>query len=156
PNKLNEAAAPSKEISPSAVGELVVSGRCAMADGCFVFFRPGACDLEAAAKSLAGYGMTVIRRGDELTVGRSGSPQFRVRLSAAPHVAAEAAEIGAGTPYETAMRESGARFEIGMDDLDTALDEVNTLIEVQAALQDASQGFLFLPWNGNLSEPRKG
>jgi hypothetical protein len=32
---------------------------------------------------------------------------------------------------------------------EAALDEINTLMEVQGA----SQGFLFLPWNGNLSEP---
>ena len=31
--------------------------------------------------------------------------------------------------------------------------EINTLIEVQAAVQDASQGYLFLPWNNSLSEP---
>lgn len=127
-----------------------------MAEGCLVFFRPGACDLDAAAKSLAGCGLTVTRRGDELTAGRPGSPQFRIVLSAEPHVAAEAAEIGEGTPHEVAMRECGARFEVGIDDLDAALDEINTLMEVQGALQDASQGFLFLPWNGELSEPWQG
>jgi hypothetical protein len=127
-----------------------------MADGCLVFFRPGACDLDAAAEALAGYGLTVTRRGDELTAGRAGSSQFRIRLSAAPHVAAEAAEIGEGTPHEAAMRECGARFEVGIDDQDAALDEINTLMEVQGALQDASRGYLFLPWNGNLSESWQG
>ena len=124
-----------------------------MADGCLVFFRPGACDLDAAAKALAGYGLTVTRRGNELTAGRLGSPQFHIVLSEAPHVAAEAAEVGEGTPHAAAMRKCGARFEISIDDLEAALDEINTLMEVQGALQDASQGFLFLPWNGNLSEP---
>jgi len=52
-----------------------------MAEGCMVFFRSGACDLDAAARSLAGYGMTVGRQVNQLTVGRPGSPQFRVRLS---------------------------------------------------------------------------
>jgi hypothetical protein len=33
---------------------------------------------------------------------------------------------------------------------------MNTLIEVQGALQDASRGYLFLPWNGSLSEPSQG
>lgn len=127
-----------------------------MAEGCPVFFRAGACDLEAAAKALTGYGLTVTRRGDELTAGRPGSPQFSVVLSAEPHVAAEAAEIGEGTLHEAAMRECNARFEVGIDDLDAALDETNTLMEVQGALQDASQGFLFLPWNGELSEPWQG
>ncbi|QEG29595.1 hypothetical protein GobsT_43930 [Gemmata obscuriglobus] len=123
-----------------------------------VFFRAGACDLDAAAKAFAGYGLTVTRRGDELTAGRPAIPGFpnrwfRVRLAAGPHVAAEATEIGEGTPHEAAMRECAARFEISIDDLDAALDEINTLMEVQGALQDASQGFLFLPWNGSLSKP---
>lgn len=124
-----------------------------MAETCMVFFRPKACDLGAAAESLAGYGLTVTRQGDQLTAGWPGGPQFRVRLVAGPQVQAEAAEIGAGTPHAAVMRECAARFEIEIDDLDAALDEINTLMEVQGALQDASQGFLFLPWNGNLSEP---
>lgn len=121
-----------------------------------VFFRPGACDLDAAAEALAGYGLDVTRRGDELTAGRPGSPQFRIVLSAEPHVAIEAAEISEGTPHAAAMRECSARFEIGIEDLDAALDEINTLMEVQGALQDASQGYLFLPWNGELSEAWQG
>ena len=90
---------------------------------------------------------------DELIAGRSDSPQFRIRLSTAPHVAIEAAEIGENTPHADEMRKCSARFEIEIDDLDAALDEINTLIEVQGALQDASQGYLFIPWNGELTEP---
>lgn len=124
-----------------------------MADGCMVFFRLGACDLNAAAKSLTQSGLTVVRRADELIAGRVSGPMFRIRLSTEPHVALEAAEIGEDTPHEDAMRECGARFEVAIDDLDKALDDINTLMEVQGELQDASAGFLFLPWNGSLSEP---
>jgi hypothetical protein len=121
-----------------------------------VYFRSGASDLDAAARSLAGYRLSVTREGDQLSAGRPGSPRFRIRLATGELVQAEAAEIGEGTPHEDAMRECDARFEIAIDDLDAALDEINTLMEVQGALQDASQGFLFLPWNGNLSEPWRG
>ena len=124
-----------------------------MSQSCLVFFRPGACQIDKAASTLTGYGLTFLRQGDELTASRPGSPQFRVRLSAEPSVAVEAAEIGEGTPHETALRECGARFEIVIDDLDAALHEMNTLMEVQGALQDASRGYLFVPWNGTLSEP---
>jgi hypothetical protein len=127
-----------------------------MSETCMVFFRSGTCDLDAAARSLAGYRLTVVRNGDELSTGRPGKPQFRVRLVAGEWVRAEAAEIGAGTPHEASMRDCDARFEIAIDDLDAALDEISTLMEVQGALQDASQGFLFVPWNGNLSEPWSG
>lgn len=127
-----------------------------MGEVCQVFFRAGTCDLDAAARSLTGYGLTVTRYDDHLVAGWPDSPQFRVRLEISEIVKFEAAEIGEGTPYEAAMRECDARFEISIEDLDEALDEFNTLMEVQGAIQDASQGYLFLPWNGNLSEPWQG
>ncbi len=98
----------------------------------------------------------VISQGDTLIASRPGSPQFRISLASEPHVLVEAIEISSGTPHAAAMRECAARFEIVIDDLDAALDEINTLIEVQSALQDASQGFLYIPWSGNLSEPWQG
>jgi hypothetical protein len=127
-----------------------------MAETCMVYFQTGACDLATAARFLSSYGLTVVRRGDTLIASRPGSPQFRISLSSEPHVLAEAVGSSQGTPHAAAMRECAARFEVVIDDLDAALDEINTLIEVQGALQDASRGFLFLSWNGNLSEPWNG
>lgn len=124
-----------------------------MKGSCFVYFRSASTDLDAASRALAGYGLTVKREGDELVVGRPESPEFRVKRVVGEDVQAKAAEIGEGTEYEAEMRACDARFEIGFDDLDETLDEINTLMEVQGALQDASDGYLFLPWNGNLTEP---
>lgn len=127
-----------------------------MSDVCMVFFRCGACDLEAAALAMEGSGLKVQRDGATLVVGRDGSPSFRIGHVTDSHVQVEAAEIGAGSEHEEAMRGCDARFEIEIQDLDEALDEANTLMEVQGALQDACQGYLFLPWNGSLSEPWQG
>lgn len=124
-----------------------------MGEVCQVFCRSGTCDLDAVARSLTEYGLTVTHHGDHLDTGRPGSPQFHVRLESGEPVRTVAAGIGAGTPHEAVMRECDARFEIVIDDLDEALDEFNTLMEVQGAVQDASQGYLYLPWNGNLAEP---
>lgn len=124
-----------------------------MTQVCMVFFRAGTCDLEAAAASLQDYGLDVSREPGLLFASTDGSQPFRIRLSTAPHVQAEAIEIGTGTPDEAAMRTLDARFEIAIDDLDEALDEINTLIDVQSALQEVSNGYLFLPWNGHLSAP---
>jgi hypothetical protein len=124
-----------------------------MTQVCMVFFRAGTCDLEAAAASLQDYGLDVAQEPGVLFASTEGSQPFRIRMSNAPHVRTEAVEIGIGTPDEAAMREFDARFEIAIEDLDEALDEINTLIDVQSALQEVSNGYLFLPWNGHLSGP---
>ncbi|MBP3956098.1 hypothetical protein J8F10_12475 [Gemmata sp. G18] len=100
---------------------------------CMVFFQSGACDLDTAFRSLTSYGLTVTRRDDELVVGRSGSPDFRVRHARADWVRAEAAEISEGTPHAAAMQECSELFEISFDNLDEVLDEINTLIEIHRA-----------------------
>ena len=126
-----------------------------MAEACLVFFRSRECDLNAAALSLAKCGLTVVRLGTELVVSWADSPEFRVCLDVGSHVPLEAAEIGAGTEFDAALRECNARFEVAFDDLGAALDEINTLMQIQGALQIASQGYLFLPWNGNILGPSK-
>ena len=125
-----------------------------MADGFQVYFTSGTCDLNAAVRALTGYGLTVRPQPGYVTVSRPGSPEFDVGISAEPWVREEGAEIGAGTPQAAAMRSCDARFEVSFESLDAALDEINTMMEVQVALQEACNGFLFLPWNGNLSGPR--
>ena len=108
-----------------------------MSERCMVFFKPGACDLKGAQESLLKYRLVVEPDGDDLVAGRPGSPHFRIRLATDANVASEAAEIGDGTRYANEMRKCTARFEIEIDDLDAALDEMNTLMEVQGAIQDA-------------------
>jgi hypothetical protein len=123
---------------------------------CFVCFRSGQCDIPAAEGALLRSGLTVTRQGDQLFARRPGSPEFRVLIDRGDSVRAEAAEMAEGTAQAAAMRECDARFEISFDSLDEALDEINTLMEVQAALQEVARGYLFLPWNGNLVEPPRG
>jgi hypothetical protein len=127
-----------------------------MSDVCIVFFRDDVCDLEAAVAPLRSYGLTVTPVSNHLVAERPGSPQFRIHFVRGPIVEAEAAEIGAGTPYEAVLGECSARFEISFDDLDEVLDEINTLIEIQGALQEISQGYLFRSWNSTISEPWQG
>jgi hypothetical protein len=124
-----------------------------MANAFQVFFKSGTCDLDAALRWLSGYGLTVAKRDGYLTAGRPNSQEFDVGLSAEPWVREEAAEISKGTPHAAAMQGCDARFEVSFESLDEALDEMNTMMEVQVALQEACRGLLFLPWNGSLSGP---
>ena len=51
----------------------------------------------------------------------------------------------------SALKGCDARFVIEFDDLDAVLDETNTLIELQGALQEAAPSAVFFnAWNGNL------
>ena len=102
---------------------------------------------------MAGRGLTVSRRANDLIAGSPDNPEFRVVLATGDHVKVEAAEIGEGTPHQAAMAECDVRFEVFFDDLAEVLDEINTFIEVETALQEESRGFILLPWNGHLSGP---
>ena len=124
-----------------------------MSDACYIFFGPGKATLESAESSLMGYGLAVDRAGGHLVVHLPGSPSFMVRLANAEHVQAEAAGVGAGTEHEAEMSACTERFEIDFFFIDAAPAEIYTLMEIQWALQEASGGFLFLPWNASLSKP---
>lgn len=116
-----------------------------------VFFESGKADLTSAAIALAGRGLEVNRDQNGLVVFRGNGPRFRVVLTTEDYAREEAEEIGEGTPYAAAMKRCDIRFEVMFNDLDEALDEINTMIEVQAALQEVSGGYLFLPWNATLT-----
>lgn len=122
-----------------------------------IFFKSGSSGfgLEDAERLLRERGLQVLREADTLSVHWNAGPTLLVRLSAALYVRDEASEIGEGTPFAVEMSRCDRRFEIGIEDLDAALDEINTLIEVQITLQDATNGYLFNSWNGEVSGPEK-
>lgn len=118
-----------------------------------VFFCDGSSTLQRAEQELRRYKFDVRSDGDSLVIAGPGSQDFRIRLARQAHVLKEAQEIGRGTEYEQVLSRCDARFEIDIPDLNEALAEINTLMEVQGALQDASAGYLFLPWNCKIMEP---
>jgi hypothetical protein len=124
-----------------------------------IFFRSGRGNLDTAAAALANCGMSVRRIerefGDELSVGFRDGPQLRVAFVEEPYVREEAEELSAESPHACEMSHCEVRYEILIDDLDGVLDEINTLIDVQATLQDATDGYLFNTWNGALHGPEK-
>jgi hypothetical protein len=120
---------------------------------CFIFFSPGQATLSDAARTLDELGLEVDAQAECIEVSDADSPTFRIYWEAGAHVQQEAQEIAQNTTYGEAMALCTERFEIAIDDLDEALDEINTLIDIQAALQEISEGYLYLPWNGNLSAP---
>ena len=85
---------------------------------------------------------------------RSG-PVIDVVLVREPHVREETLEIAelfADDAARAALERCDARIELSFD-LEAALDESNTLIEVQAAMQKLTGGYLFNLWNQRLTPP---
>ena len=117
-----------------------------------VFFQQANSSYEQAQQLLEQYGFSV-RPTPEGLEADAGGFFFQIVLQTGPNVAIAAKEIGRSTPHEAGMRLCDAQFKVLIEDLDEALNEINTLMEVQGALQDASKGYLFLPWNGSLSAP---
>lgn len=123
-----------------------------MADNaCFIFFIDGRYGLDAAAQALVRRGFSVRQKSSELVVCFPGKPIFRVSLATDDYVKQEAAELSIATPYSENMSKSDARFEILIDDLDAALEEMNSLIEIEAALQELTHGIVYCTWNGEIS-----
>ena len=118
-----------------------------------IFFRGGAVGLDDAARLLSGRGMNVQRGPAQLAVQWQGGPVLGIRYASDTRVAQEARELGARSPHAAGMSQCTARFEVAISDLETALDEMNTLMEVQMTLQEATGGYLFCAWNRALTGP---
>ncbi|HEV7167367.1 MAG TPA: hypothetical protein VGN49_05290 [Micrococcaceae bacterium] len=118
----------------------------------YVYFARGAADLDAAAAALPDHDLGADRQGSELLISVAGM-RFRVTLEDTPAVAAEAAAAGRGTEFDAGMARCTARFTVEVNDLEAALEEITTMMELQGALQDSCSGFVFLPWNNGIIEP---
>jgi hypothetical protein len=112
-----------------------------------VYFKAGCCDMDAAVRALTRCDLTVSPQDGYVIVSRSGSPEFDVGLSTEPWVRQEAAGIAGSSPDAAALAECDARFEVSTENLQAALQEINTMMEIQVALQVACNGIVFLPWN---------
>ncbi|WP_420454282.1 hypothetical protein [Rubrivirga sp.] len=122
---------------------------------CHVYFQRGSADLDSAAQALLDAGLRVVREDTGVQATRAGAPVFRIRL-ALGRPASEAADAATDAALAEQIRACDARFDVEFADLDEALDEINTLMEVQVALQDLTGGYLFLPWNGSVAGPEHG
>jgi hypothetical protein len=45
------------------------------------------------------------------------------------------------------------QIKIELSDVEEVLDEINTLIEVQSTLQNATRGLMYMSWNHNFAGP---
>ena len=123
------------------------------ADKSFILFHNPNFGLDDAYKILSERSLEITREDDVLLVQWYGGPLLRVRLARGADVQNEATHLGKGTLYASSLDTVDAQFEITFDNLDDVLYDINTLIAVQATLQDATNGFLYNTWNQKLSPP---
>jgi hypothetical protein len=119
---------------------------------CLVFFDNDHFTLDDATQVLRDRKLSVSPRGGALDVQWEHGPVLHVRLVRDRTVREEAARLGAQTKYAERLAKCGSCLEITFADLDEVLDEINTLIEVQSALETATGGIYYNCWNGRFSD----
>ena len=131
-----ESSATSGRVSSTPLPESTVAGR----NRCVIYFDKDAFGLDEAEATLRQRRLSVSRAGDALRAWRRNGPVLTIRLQRGPAVREDAGRLGRGTQYADRLAGCGSRLEITFDDLDKVLDEINTLIEVQGALEAATPG----------------
>ena len=117
----------------------------------YILFPAFGYHLGHAADAVEQRGLSVSRGAEQLVVRSGDGPVAPIALVTGEHVRAESVQMGAGTPHAGVVGQCDTRFEISFDDLPAMLDEMNTLMEIQMTLQDATHGFLFNEWTGKLT-----
>lgn len=110
--------------------------------------------LQQAAESLEQSGFRTTRTTDKVTATSGG---FTFELTMDPGVAelrAFASKDG-GPGHRRGLSKCDAVIEVEFVDLAKVLQEINTLIELEAAVQQGSGGYLYLGWNRNVQPQPK-
>lgn len=116
---------------------------------CMILCSSDRLTIDEAKTALEQNGLTVERDNNKLVCFWGDSPKFTIYLYGGEEVLAEAKTMGEEYPnYRSKLKDCDARFEISFADLSEVLNEINTLIEIQLTLQDATGGIVFTSWNG--------
>jgi outer membrane biosynthesis protein TonB len=111
------------------------------------YFQDPKVTLADAAKELALFEPQL--DGEVIVIGDGEPHEIYLGLSDEPHVVVEAAETAARRKLPE-LAACARRFEVTLPDLEGALQEFNTMVMVQEALQRLTRGWQILSWNDNL------
>ena len=123
---------------------------------CLIFFRdPEAAFTPARMKQvLADYGVEAEGDAEPFALRFADGTTLYASIVRG-EVASVLAErlMGRGRKYRSLAAACNAYIEIAFESLDEVLDEINTLIQVQVTLQQATGGLLYCSWNQSFSGP---
>ncbi|WP_394937722.1 hypothetical protein [Psychromicrobium sp. YIM B11713] len=122
-------------------------------DRFFVYFRSGAATLAKAQETLPLHDLEATSSTENTFTVEAEGLSFQVSLEESEQVAAEASQAAGAEQQWQPLKECSARFLVQISDLQEALEEINTMLELQEALQDSCDGYLVLPWNGGILGP---
>jgi hypothetical protein len=121
-------------------------------DVCLILYHDPSIGIDEAAEALSKR-VEVERNGDVLHARRSAGTEPVLRVRAVSAVSPGDGRVRWDRDLPDAVAAFRRAFEVTFDELDETLDEINTLIEVQATLAHLTGGAVYRSWNGNLSLP---
>jgi hypothetical protein len=124
---------------------------------CLLFFRdPEAKFTPERLKQVLGENGVTVTGDQQRFALRSGTgPTLYASITRGEVAAILAGRLmGRRRKHRTLAAGCDAYVEITFESLDEVLDEINTLIVVQGALQEATGGLLYRSWNQTFSGPK--
>jgi hypothetical protein len=123
---------------------------------CLLFFRDpeGKFTLESLKQVLGDEGVTVAGDGEPFALRCGDGPTLYASITRGEVAEVLASRLmGRGRKHRGLIRGCDTYVEITFESLDEVHDEINTLIVVQEALQQATGGLLYRSWNRSFSGP---
>jgi hypothetical protein len=124
-----------------------------------LFFRDPRAEFtpERMTEVLRDAGLTVAGQRQPFAVDCGTGPTMSVSIQRGTQIEAVIRGlVGNRQQYREHIAGCDAQIKIELNDVDKTLDEINTLIQIQTALQEATSGLMYLSWNQQFTAPKHG
>jgi hypothetical protein len=121
-----------------------------------IFFRDPEAEFTPARmrQVLRDAGLTVTGRKEPFAVRKCDGPTMFVSIHRGSFIEPVIRGlVGPRRKYRTLIPGCDTGIKIQLSDVEEALDEINTLIEVRLTLQAATRGLMYMSWNHNFAGP---